>query len=60
MSKKHIDLARARRRAGLKQAELAELADVDISTIQNHERDGIPKKLMEYGYKFIFEMISKK
>lgn len=59
MTRKEFNLARERRKAGLTQVELAEKSGVDERTIQNHEAKGVPLKLMEYGYKKIFEECAK-
>ena len=59
MTRKEFNLARERRKAGLTQVELGNIAQVGRSTVQYHERNGLPNKLTEYGYKKIFEEIAK-
>lgn len=60
MTRKEFNLAKERRKAGLTQVELGIISEGGRSTIQYHERNGIPNKLAEYGYKKIFEEIANK
>ena len=58
MTRKEFNLARERRKAGLTQAQLAEVTGFHVRSVQRHEAEGTTKKVENY-YKIIFENISK-
>lgn len=58
MTKTQFNLARERRKAGLTQEQLAEVANYSTRQVCCHETEDLPKRA-ETHYKNIFEKIAK-